>query len=276
MNNPNRPEPDLDDLIKGALKDDLPPEAEARMSRQFLRLKHDIDRNEQSANAWLWVRAAFRKEILAVASAAMFIMGLLMQLGTSQSALAHSIEQLKVMISISVALNRASSMDCVVLRPGTEGRQTSYRIRWRFPGDIRVDRNSPKGEQTLWVLPGAYGIGVRSSSINAPGSEWQPALEFMSAKVLARHMEEQYGLMQSSGRSDAGVNEFIITGREGREDIEISVDAKTYLPKVLKKYSQDPDRTNSARNCVLEARFIWDQPVPDGLFSPQNSKADGR
>jgi hypothetical protein len=196
----------------------------------------------------------------------MIILGLLMQMGGSQ-ALAHSIEKLKVIVTISVGLNRASFMDCVVLKPGAEGEQKSYRVRWRATGDARVDMDSAAGAQALW-------ISNETVSTMIPGPVWQPALEFLSPKIVAKNMEEQYGLMQSGGRSNAGTNEFLIVGREGRQDVEFVVDAKTYLPKVLKKYSHGSDRATGARNCVLEARFLWDQPVPAEFFSPQTPAAE--
>ncbi len=283
MNKTNVPDPDLDNLLKRTLKDDLPPEAEARMNRRFLSLKRTLDRAERlpKPNGWLWMRGPLRKEILAAVSAAMMILGLVMQLRGSQSALAHSIEQLKVIVAISAGLNRASSMECAVLKPADEGKQTSYRVRWRATGDVRVDMDSADGTQTLWILnetvsiAGPGGGDVRSTSINTmtPGQMWQPALEFMSPALLAKHIEEQYGLMRSSGRASAGTNEFLIMGREGPQDVELAVDATTYLPKVLKKYSLDSGQTNSARICTMEARFLWNQPVAAELFSPRTPAA---
>ncbi len=284
MNKTNMPEPDLDSLLNRTLRDDLPPEAEARMNRQFLRFKGTLDRTERlpEPGGWIWMGGPFRKEILAAASAAMMILGLVMQLSGSPSVLAHSIEQLKVIITISAGLNRASFMDCAVLKADSEGKQTSYRVRWRAAGDVRLDIVSADGAQTLWIanetvsIAGPGGRDVRSMSSNAmtPGPLWKPALEFMSPQILAKHMEEHYGLMQSGGRSGDGTNEFVILGREGRQDVEIAVDAKTYLPKALKKYSDDPDRTNGPRRCIIEARFLWNQPIPGELFSSQTPAAE--
>ncbi len=283
MNKTNIPGPDLDNLLKRTLKDDLPPEAEARMSRQFLSLKRTLYRTEclPVPYGWLWMRVLLRKEILAAASAAMMILGLVMQLRGSQSALAHSIEQLKVIVTISAGLNRASSMDCAVLKPGGKGKPTSYRVRWRATGDVRMDMDSADGAQTLWIsneivsIAGPGGGDVRSMTLNTmiPGPVWQPAWEFMSPELLAKHIEEQYGLMQSGGRASAGTNEFLIVGREGRQDVELAVDATTYLPRVLKKYSLDSGQTNSARICTMEARFLWNQPVAAELFSPRTPAA---
>jgi hypothetical protein len=189
---------------------------------------------------------------------------------------------LKVIVTVSFALNRASSMDCTVLKPGDEDERASYDVRWRATGDVRVDMDSADGVQTLWIsnetvsIAGPGAGDVRSMSINTmtPGPVWRPALEFMSPKILAKHMQEHYGLMLSGGRAGAGTNKFLIVGREGGQDVEVTVDAKTYLPEVLKKYSHDSDRTNRVRNCIMEARFLWNQPIPAELFSPRTPAAE--
>ena len=284
MNKTSIPEPDLDKLIRRALSDDIPPEAEARMSRQFVNFKHSVAGNERlpKPDGWRWMNGPFRKEVLAVAAAVMMILGLVMQLSGGQNVLAHSIEQLKVIATITMGLDRVSSMDCRVLEPATEGEQPSYRIRWRTGDEVRVDMDSGDGAQTLWIsndtvsVSGQGGGGVRSMSVDTmtPGPVWQPALEFMSPETVAKHIEEQYGLMQSIGRVSAGTNEFLIVGREGGRDVEVTVDAKTYLPKMLKKYSRDSNRSNGARDCVVEARFLWNRPIPGELFSPRTPAAE--
>lgn len=267
MNKSNIPEPDLDNLLRRTLKDDIPSEAETRMNRQFQSLKGRLDRavTLPEPNGWPWMRGPFRKEILAATAAAMIVLGLVMQFSAPKTALAHSLEQLKVIVTISMSLNRAIFMDCAILKPEAEGEQTSYRIRWRADGDARVDLNSSGGAQTIWIS---------DETISLAGPVWQPALEFMSPEIVAKHIKEHYGLMQSFGRASAGTNEFLIAGREGRHDVEITVDTKTYLPKLIKKYSHNSGRTNEARNCILEARFLWNLPVPTELSSPQTPAAE--
>jgi hypothetical protein len=278
MNKTNVPEPDLDNLLKQALKDDLPPEAEARMNRQFLNLKRALDGTESLAepNRWLWARGAFRKEILAFVSAVMLILGGVMHLRGPQSALAHSIEQLKVIVTVSMSLNRAAFMDCTILKRGAGGENSSYRVLWRTPGDVRMDMVSANGTQTIWIsnetisFADSDGGTVRSMPVKTmtPGPVWQPALEFMTPTYLAKHMEEQYGLMQRGERSRAGSDSFLLVGREDRQVVEITVDPRTYLPKGLKKYALDSGRTNGDRVCLMEVRFHWNQPTSGELFVP--------
>ncbi len=278
MNKMNIREPDPDILLKQALKDDLPPEAEARMNRQFLSLKRTLDRPERltEPDGWRWMRGTLQKEILAVASAVMLIAGVVMQLGQPPSALAHSIEQLKVMVTVSMSLNRAGFMDCTVRKPGAEGENSSYHVFWRASGDARMDVISANGSQTIWIsnktisFADSDGGAVRSMPIRTmtPGPVWQPALEFMTPELLVRHMQEQYGLMQTGERSGSGSDEFLIVGREDRQVVEITIDARSYLPKVLKMYAIDSSRTNGDRVCQMEVRFHWNQPISDEMFVP--------
>jgi hypothetical protein len=213
---------------------------------------------------------------VAFTAAVMLILGGVMQLSGKQSALAHSIEQLKVIVTVSMSLNRAAFMDCTVLKPGAGGENSSHHVLWRAPGDARMDMVSADGAQTIWIsnetisFADSDGGAVRSMPIKTmtPSSVWQPALEFMTPTLLAKHMEGHYGLMQIGERSGAGSDEFLIAGRKDRQVVEITVDARTYLPKVLKKYALDSGRTNGERDCLLEVRFLWNQPISHELFVP--------
>ena len=278
MNRLNIPEPDPDKLLKKALKDDIPPEVEAGMNRQFLSLKNTLNRAERlpESDGWFWMRGPFRKEILAVTSAVMLILGIVMHPGDSQSALAHSIERLKVMVTVSMNLNRTVFMDCTIMKPEAGGGNTSYHLLWRAEGDVRVDRISADGAQTIWIsdetisFAGPGGGSIRSMPLQtmAPGSVWQPAMEFRTPALLAKHLEERYGLMQTVERNGVGSGEFLIMGREDGQAVEITVDARTYLPKALRKYAPDSGLTNGDRVCLTEVRFLWNRPISGELFVP--------
>jgi hypothetical protein len=90
----------------------------------------------------------------------------------------------------------------------------------------------------------------------------------MTPTLLAKHMEKHYGLMQIGERSGAASDEFLIVGRKHRQVVEITVDARTYLPKVLKKYALDSVRTNGERDCLMEVCFLWNQPISHELYAP--------
>ena len=206
-----------------------------------------------------WVLGAFRKEVLIFASAVVLILSSVMHFGENQSALANSMSRLKVIIDVSSRLNRTASMDCSVLKSEAGGEKSSYRVRWNASGITRVDRKSTDGmQQTLWI----------SNTTVPPDPVWQPAMEFLTPTILARHVEGAYGLMQAGQRDAPEPYEFLLVGRENQQVIEIAIDQRTYLPTTLRKYLPD-SRTGEARNCVLEVRFLWNRPVPEQLLIPQ-------
>ena len=176
-----------------------------------------------------------------------------------QSVLADSISRLKVIMDISAILNRTTSMDCSVLKSGAGSDNSYYHVRWSASGITRVDRKSAGGvRQTLWI----------SNTAVPPDTVWQPAMEFLTPPILARHVEGSYGLIQTGQCDGAGPDEFLLTGRENQQAIEIAIDERTYLPKTLRKYSPESG-PGEARKCELEVRFSWNQPIPEELLIPR-------
>ena len=227
---------------------------------------------------WLLKCGAFRQEILAFASTVMLILGVLMQLVGGQSVLADSIERLKAMSIISGNLQRAISMDCIILKPSVRDENSRYRVRWNTAGVTRVDVDSTNGKgQTLWISNGTVSVAddedgtVRSMAITTIPSEGQTPIEFLTPMTLAQQMKERYGFMQSELQNGAEPHEFLLIGQEDQLIIEIAVDAKTYLPTMLKKYSSDSARTGKEWNCIEEVRFQWNKPIPPELLVPRLS-----
>jgi hypothetical protein len=276
MNKTKIPEPDLDNFLKQTLKDDLPPEAEVRMSRQFLNLKRTLDQPEGLAERgrWLMSLSLFGKEILAFISAVMLILGAVMHLTGDQSVLAHSLERLKMVGAISTSLHRATSMDCTALVSGVGGEHSRYRVRWSATGLTRVDMDSAGGAQTLWMSNKAVSMAdYLGGAAHAPATTempsnriWQPTLEFLTPTILAQHMEERYALMQAGSRDGAGSDEFLLVGQDDQRVVEIAIDARTYLPKTLKKHLPDSAGTREKRECLIEVQFQWNQPIPQELL----------
>jgi hypothetical protein len=202
---------------------------------------------------------------VAFAAAVMLILGAVMHLSGNQSTLANSISQLKEIVDVSSGVYAATTMDCIMNIPDAGSPSTDFRVRWSSTGISRIDMDPNNGtEQTLWI----------SNMTVPPDPVWQPAMEFLTPAILAQHMEERYGLAQTVSRSGAGQYEFLLTGQEDRQIIEIAVDERTYLPKMLKKYSQDSRGTGQHRQCLMEVRFLWNQQIPREVFVPgfQDSK----
>jgi hypothetical protein len=248
----------IEDDLKAALcRKPAPPGFAAKV---FERIESEALKKK---TLWSFLRSragwAFQKEVLVFASVVVLILVDVMHFGQNQSALANSISRLKVIIDVSTRLNRATSMDCTVLKSGVGSENSYYRIRWAESGITRVDRKSTDGvQQTLWI----------SNTTVPPDPVWQPAMEFLTPLILARHVEEPYGLMQAGQRDSAEPDEFLLVGRQNQQGIEIAIDKRTYLPKTLRKYLPGSG-TGEARHCVLEVRFLWNRPVPEELLIPR-------
>jgi hypothetical protein len=262
MNKTNIPEHELDNLLKQTFQDDLAPETAARMNRRFLNLKQGLDQLEEPAEQdtrRLWVRQAFRKEFLAFASAVMLILGGVLHLTGNQSALANSISRLQVIATVTDGLYSMTSMDCTLIIPAADGKNSTYRMRWNASGITRIDVDPSNGsDQTLWI----------SNTAVPPDPVWLPAMEFLTPAILAQHIEKQHGLMQAAQTNDSGPDELLLVGRASRQVIEIAVDEKTYLPTTLKKYLPDPGQTDRDRKSLMKVQFLWNQPVSQELFVP--------
>jgi hypothetical protein len=280
MNENNIPGSGLKGLLRQMLKDDLPPEAEARMRRHFCRLESVLGRAEAKVKSprFQWAHSMLRKEVLAFASAVMLIASGIMHLGGNQSVLAHSIGRVKIVLTVSAGLRRATSMDCTVLKPGDGDAQSSFHLRWTARVATRVDMEAGgRGARTLWIPDASVSTALYAGIASQPAATaaitrdvlWQPALEYLTPVLLARHIEERYGLIETERRSGDGVDELLLVGQENGQAIELAVDEATYLPLTLKKYRLDPVRAGEERRCVEEVRFRWNQPIPRELFFPK-------
>ena len=280
MNEKNIPGSGLKGFLSQMFKDDLPPEAEARMQRHFCRLESVLVRAEAQVKTHRcqWAHIMLRKEVLAFASAVMLIAGGVMHLGGNQSVLAHSIGRVKTVLTVSAGLRRATSMDCTVLKPGDGDAQSSFHLRWTARVATRVDMEAGgRSVRTLWIPDASVSTALYAGIASRPAASaaiardvlWQPALEYVTPVLLARHIEERYGLIETERRSGDGVDEFLLIGQENQQVIEIAVDVGTYLPLTLKKYRLDLVRAGEERRCVEEVRFRWNQPIPRELLIPK-------
>jgi len=225
-------------------------------------------------NRWMQACGKFRQEILALASAFMLILGVVMQLGGSQSVLADSVERLTVMAAVSGSLHRATSMDCTVTKPGAADGRVQYRLRWNAAGVTRVEMTSAGGAgQTLWISNGTVsavdheGGTVRSTSITHMPSKWKAPMEFLTPAAIAQHME-RFGLRQADGQGSAQPGELVLVGQENQQVVEIAVNARTALPIALKKFLSAPVGTGKELAGFEEVRFQWNKAIPQELFIP--------
>lgn len=251
------------------------------LHEQVLLAAREAWTNSESGLSWTdrWMRSCgeFRQEILAIASAFMLILGVVMHLGGSQSALADSVERLTVMAAVSGSLHQATSMDCTVTKPGAADERVQYRLRWNTVGVTRVEMTSARGTgQTLWIANGTVssvddeGGTVRSTSITDMPSSWKAPLEFQTPATIAQHME-RFGLRQADDQGSAQPGELVLVGQENQQVVEIDINSRTALPIALKKFLPTHVGTGKGLAGFEEVRFQWNKAIPQELFIPDLS-----
>jgi hypothetical protein len=223
---------------------------------------------------WLRTCGKFRQEILALASAFMLILGVVMQLGGSQSVLADSMERLTVMAAVSGSLHRATSMDCAVTKLGSADERVHFRLRWNTAGVTRVEMTSSSGTgKTLWISNGTIsavddeGGTVRSTSITNIMSKWKTPMEFLTPAAIAQYME-RFGSRQVDGQGSVQPGELVLVGQENQQVVEITINSRTGLPIVIKKYLPAAVGTGKGLAGFEEVRFQWNKAIPQELFIP--------
>jgi hypothetical protein len=237
--------------------------------------------NSESGLRWTdrWMRACgeFRQEILAIASAFMLILGVVLQLGGSQSALADSVERLTVMAAVSGSLHRATTMDCIVTKPGAADERVQYRLRWNAAGVTRVEMTSARGTgQTLWISNGTVtavddeGGTLHSTSTTDMPSRWKAPLEFQTPATIAQHLK-RFGLRQADDQGSAQPGELVLVGQENQQVVEIAINSRTALPTALKKFPPAQGGTGKGLAGFEEVRFQWNKAIPQELFIPDLS-----
>jgi hypothetical protein len=92
MTSERRSIPDLDDLLRTALADDLPADVAAGMSERIERVRTENPAAGTRAPSWAWLA---RRSVWAVLSILMLVTGLLLQGLNASSPLAKRIASLK-------------------------------------------------------------------------------------------------------------------------------------------------------------------------------------
>ncbi len=113
---------DVDDLVRGAFHDDLPPQVEALLDRSIERFlaKGTLARRRPGASSFAFVREAAERigasglgrALVPVASTLLFAAGIVSLVAGHRNAFAWSFSRINLSISFSEAVRGASSMSC--------------------------------------------------------------------------------------------------------------------------------------------------------------------
>lgn len=121
MKTPDQPEPpsEVDALLRETLRDDLPEDVEARLERRLEAFLVSRHQPAQSGSVFgrLWdaltrVPEAGRRALVGVPASALLVCGIVWHGAAGPPALAESLAQAQVTVSLADAISGASSMSC--------------------------------------------------------------------------------------------------------------------------------------------------------------------
>ncbi len=198
---------DLDELLKRALADDLPPDAAAEMREGLARFHQRTARREDGAAS----RAPlFRKTAWAALSLLFLISGGLLQGRGSRNPLSNGISLIKTRLAVSGELAAAESMFCSVRVRRPDGASVDYEIAWHAGSrtEVRAGRAEGPVPEDL------------ASMITA----------FSSPSAVGKLLSGGWRFSGTSREAGCDVGTYAIPAGDGQPALEFSIDMCTSLP----------------------------------------------
>jgi hypothetical protein len=290
---------DVDGLLKDALDDNLPAEAERRMQRRLTEFRIRIGRPGQEPEvrpARFWqklfgpgyrpagVRWIFNKQSLAFLSIFMLAVGGFLQATGHRSALAESLTSLRTSVSVADSVRQSGFMECRVHVAAEEGVSSEYVIRWIQPGTTRVDvQKAEEVRETLWITNGDLAVIDHLKNVSQKfarleqlkDSVFQPVLAFLSPALLAENLEQRWQLERFEQESGSHQGTFTFTNHEKGSILKMIVDLGTFLPIQISRLHPSTEKGGPAEE-LMRLDFTWHRPDSNqGMMLPETLRKNG-
>lgn len=207
--------PDLDELLKRAMADDLPPDVAAGMREGLARFRERTARREDGVAS----RAPlFRKTAWAALSLLFLVCGGLLQGRGSRNPLSDGISLIKTRLAVSGQLAAAESMFCSVRLRRPDGTSVDYEIAWRSGSPAEVRAKRPE-EPVPGGPPGVPEAALASmvASLSSPSA-------------VGNRLSGGWRFIRTSRKAGCDVGSYAIPAGAGPEAVEFAIDMCTYLP----------------------------------------------
>jgi len=293
MKKEKRRDPKIDDLLKQALKDDLPLEAESAMKRQLNLFREKMEGHEPrrkmktgrilqgllEGRGFRQVQWILKKGVPAFASIIMVILGSFLQIKGSQSPLAESISTLKAAAFVTQELNQTESMVCSVQIFTEDDKFLRFSIQWLSPDRTRVciEKRGKIPSKTLWLTDEEIAIADHEKNTlrkvqnfeqtNEP--QFQPVMNFLSPSSLVERIRGKWKLKHYRYQGDCEWGTFTLTTPREKALMEITVDLCTYLPISIKKILPAPTKEGGEEKLLMNVHFKWNTPIPPQIMLPK-------
>ncbi len=234
----------LEDLLKSALADDLPPDVAAAMRAGLGRFRERAGEKGRRPPA-----AAFlvRRTVWAALSILMLVSGGLLQGLGSRNPLADRLSSLGTCRAVSGRLAAAESMSCSARVPQPDGSFRIYEIGWRR------DRGS------LVLVKGPDGTVLEKFEVAEPGRTPAPPLRavapLLDPAAAGALLSGEWRLLRYSRESGRDTGTYSVLSPDGRAALEFTVDMLVYLPVRIDARESAPFEAGTAGKILWQARF---------------------
>jgi hypothetical protein len=205
-------------------------------------------------------------------------MGGFLHISDPRSAMAETMSFMNMSVAISDRLLSVASMECRLQFVSDGGRPTHSTIRWLAPEMARVDiRQGDVTNKTLWIIDSDVALADRightfneyQSVTEIQDSLFEPALTFLSPERLSEAIYGKWKPKQYRVAENDEQLTLVYTNSEGKTVLEMTVDLSTDLPMSIKKFSTNDTDSEKAREPLIEARFVWNEPISSQLLIPE-------
>ena len=219
MNGNRSRESRVDELLKKALTDDLPPEVAEGMRRRLYRFRESARPQRQRFRIALAPKGAW-----AALSILVLVSGGLLQGRGTGNPLAEGISLVKTRLAVFKELAAAEFMTCSVRIRRADGVFVDYAITWRSGSPPEIAAQGLDGSKIMESGGTPPDIAVVLASISTPSD-------------LKERLSGAWRLIRTSRESGCDVGTYAASAEPGPAALEFGIDMCTYLPLRLKALS---------------------------------------
>jgi hypothetical protein len=240
-----RPEgADLDEPLKRALADDLPPDAAAGMQERFDRFRAEaMEKERRSPISFLLIR----KSAWALISLLMLVSGSLLQGLSPRSPLADRLTTIGTSEMVSKNLAVAQVMSFWARVPQAGGGLLVYEIEWRKARGAAVLIKDPGGRLLVKFEAGAQErSGEPLLVVVAP---------LLDPSRLRELLSGEWRLVEYSRQDECETGTYSARSPDGRMFLDFTVDMCAYLPVQINASDSSSLVGRATGKTVWQARF---------------------
>ena len=272
---------DVDRLLREALVDDLPSDAEGRLrgalrpSWRTARAAASADRGPaQGRGAPL--RWTPQRALLAAAALVALVVGGVVHLEAGAGPLAESLLEKQTAARVASQLERVSAMSCRLETQDARGRVQRFAIEWRDTGETRVRIEGPEFSQhrTLHLPREAASLLALAQARpprerpRAGGPDLLPAETHLSPERLVSLLAGRWERVEGPADGRSSEATFSVSTATWPDAVQVVIDTETDLPVSVERDLRVSESPGPTPVPWTRAGFVWTLgPTPPRLLN---------